>query len=544
MRALKITLLGGLVLVVVIGALLLAIPYFVNVDSYGAKIVQQAEASIGRKITVGEIKLSLLPLAVRIKKLGVSEDPAFGSGDFATMDELRVEVGLMPLLNRQVEVGLLEAVNPSVKLVKNAKGVWNIDSLSKGGGKVTPDKPAGGAAGGALQVSKLRLKDGTVSTEDRSGPKPVNRTFDHLNMTVENLADGKPFDFLLALKVGGAKAGDIEMSGTAGPLRPGTPPMLPVKAHVKLDEVDLGSFSDPKTPITGLLSGTIEIDSDGRLAKVEGETKVEKLHASPKGHPAAIPVTSKFSMEYAPATEVLTVKSLVAAVGKSNASLSGTINQKDPSRTRINLKADKAALAEIGQLLPALGVVLPNNSSFASGVLTNSGDFHGSLQPLNGTASLNVQNAKLSGFSVAEKVAAVARFAGISAGRDTEITSLKGNVNFVQGAATFANVELIMPGLTVTGGGTMSADGQLDMKLTAALTGAAAGAQVLKLVSGTKGVPFFVRGTADNPVFVPDVAGMASGLASQQLTNRLPGVAGATGGNLGKVLGGLFGKKP
>src|SRR5258708_2051399 len=258
MRALKIALLGVVVLVVVTGALLLAIPYFVNVDSYGAKIVQQAEASIGRKITVGEIKLSLLPLAVRIKKLGVSEDPAFGSGDFVTMDELQVEVDLMPLLNRQVEVNLVDAINPNVKLIKNAKGVWNIDSLSKGGGKVTPGTAAGGAAGsaasGALQVSKLRLKDGAISTEDRSGPKPVNRSFDHLNMTFENLADGKPFDFLLALKVGGAKAGDIEMSGTAGPLRPGTPPMLPVKAHVKLDEVELASFTDPKTPVSGLLS--------------------------------------------------------------------------------------------------------------------------------------------------------------------------------------------------------------------------------------------------------------------------------------------------
>src|SRR5258708_858519 len=119
MRALKITLLIVMIPVLLIGALILAIPHLVNVDSYGGKVVAEVEHSIGRKITVGQIKLSLFPLALRVQDLAVSEDPAFGSGNFATMGEIRIEVGFLPLLNRRVEVQIIEAVNPSIKLIKN-----------------------------------------------------------------------------------------------------------------------------------------------------------------------------------------------------------------------------------------------------------------------------------------------------------------------------------------------------------------------------------------------------------------------------------------
>jgi len=59
--------------------------------------------------------------------------------------------------------------------------------------------------------------------------------------------------------------------------------------------------------------------------------------------------------------------------------------------------------------------------------------------------------------------------------------------------------------------------------------------------SGGATIPFFIQGTTSNPVFVPDVAG----IAEQQLKNRLGGAMGnnPAGNSLGNALGGLFGKK-
>ena len=80
----------------------------------------------------------------------------------------------------------------------------------------------------------------------------------------------------------------------------------------------------------------------------------------------------------------------------------------------------------------------------------------------------------------------------------------------------------------------MSPDGHLDMKMQALLTSAAPGAQVMNMLSAGKPVPFFIKGTVDNPTFLPDVAGMAR--------NQVSGLVGDPGG-AEKLLGGLFGKK-
>jgi hypothetical protein len=310
---------------------------------------------------------------------------------------------------------------------------------------------------------------------------------------------------------------------------------LPLTSHIKLEDVDIAALQGPKATAQGLLSGIIEVDSDGNTAKASGAAKIAKLKASPKGQPATIPVEAKFDTEYTPRTEVLLLKTMDVGVGTAQAHITGTIDRRNQPASRVSIKADNAALVEIGKILPALGIIFPNNATFASGSLTNTGDFHGSFEPLNGQASINVASAKLKGFSVTEKVASVAKFAGLASGSDTEIQTLKCSANFVNGAATFTGIELVVPGLSVTGGGTMSHDGALDLKLNATLTGNSTMTAITK-IAGMKAVPFIVRGTAQNPQFIPDVAGLGKNMVQEQIQNRV-------GGGLGNVLGGLLKKK-
>jgi hypothetical protein len=63
------------------------------------------------------------------------------------------------------------------------------------------------------------------------------------------------------------------------------------------------------------------------------------------------------------------------------------------------------------------------------------------------------------------------------------------------------------------------------------------------------GIPFRITGTTSNPIFVPDVAGMAGSLAQGGAAAALGGgkaLGGATGGAAGAAagaVGGLLGKK-
>src|SRR5580693_6937817 len=100
-RILKIILLAVVLPLALLVGLLLAVPYFVTLDSFGSKVTERLEPALGRKVHMGHIHLSLLPLSLIVDKLGISEDPAFGTGDFATMDSLRMDVSLVSLFNRQ-----------------------------------------------------------------------------------------------------------------------------------------------------------------------------------------------------------------------------------------------------------------------------------------------------------------------------------------------------------------------------------------------------------------------------------------------------------
>jgi hypothetical protein len=59
------------------------------------------------------------------------------------------------------------------------------------------------------------------------------------------------------------------------------------------------------------------------------------------------------------------------------------------------------------------------------------------------------------------------------------------------------------------------------------------------------GIPFSITGTTSNPVFMPDVAGMAGGMAKGGAATMLGGgkAAGGAAGGAAGALGGLFGKK-
>jgi uncharacterized protein involved in outer membrane biogenesis len=544
-RVLKIIALLVVLLVVLIAGLLFVIPYLVNVNGFGPKIVERLEPALGRKVHLGSIRLSLLPLSLVVHKVSISEDPDFGKGDFATVETLRIDISLVALAQQRLEITSLDAVNPWVKVIKNANGAWNTDTLggvpaaekAAAEGANAPAKAAGGAVARAeaLAVSKLRLLNGTLSLDDLSGPKPSHQEYDGVTASAEHLAAGKPFDFLLALKIGD---GVIETSGTAGPLTDATPPSLPMQGHVRLDNVDLVKLSGPDAAAHGLISGIFDIDYNGRLAKLDGQGTIRQLQTSPKGKPAAIPVTAKFQAEYMPLTDNLSVRNMDIQVDQAAAVASAVVNRRLPQSNSYNFKTDNAALADLGKLLPALGVVLPNNSALTSGTLTQSSEFTGPLQPLNGTATINLQNAKLSGYSITEKVAGVARLAGLQTTKDTEIQSLKGTARFANGAATFSDIQAVMPGLTVTGGGAMNTEGQLDLQMQAFFTGGSTGAKVLSALAGSKGVPFSVKGPMNNPQFSPGV-----GAAGKQQISSIKDLAGKGGGNLGKALGGLLKKK-
>ena len=154
-----------------------------------------------------------------------------------------------------------------------------------------------------------------------------------------------------------------------------------------------------------------------------------------------------------------------------------------------------------------------------------------------GPISLN--NSKLAGFNLKSRASSIGALAGIPSGSDLLIQMLSSKLRVAPDGIKTDGLQLVVPGVgTLTGDGIIGANNSLNFKMKAKLAnGGGAVGQLANLSNfgQAKGeIPFFIQGTTQNPIFLPDVAGM--------MGNSLKAPVQGTQG-IGNVLGGLFGKK-
>ncbi len=116
--------------------LLVITPPLVNIDRYRHRIVRTMSDSLGRPVHIDAVKLRLLPWpSLELRNVVVSEDPAFGFEP--TIRANRVLAILRPssLWRRRIEFSTIRFAadengsGPSVNLVRNPAGRWNLDSV-------------------------------------------------------------------------------------------------------------------------------------------------------------------------------------------------------------------------------------------------------------------------------------------------------------------------------------------------------------------------------------------------------------------------------
>src|SRR5437763_836824 len=124
MRKLAIAVIVIILLIVIAG---LALPHLIDVNQYRGQVQAQVQKQLNRPVQLGEMSLSVFPLAVRVNNVSIADDPGFHSNvPFAQVQQLNVSVKLLPLLAKNIEVKSLEMQHPKIELIRNAAGVWNF----------------------------------------------------------------------------------------------------------------------------------------------------------------------------------------------------------------------------------------------------------------------------------------------------------------------------------------------------------------------------------------------------------------------------------
>jgi hypothetical protein len=135
------------------------------------RLTARLESVVGRSVEVGRYDFSLWGgPALEAKSVTFGEDPRFGYEYFLRAESLTVRLRWQSLFRGHLQLGTISLVNPSLNLVRNREGDWNVaEWLPK------PSGPASGSASPAhpaIRFGRIEVDSGRINFKRASEKLP------------------------------------------------------------------------------------------------------------------------------------------------------------------------------------------------------------------------------------------------------------------------------------------------------------------------------------------------------------------------------------
>jgi AsmA protein len=202
-----------LLFVIVVAGLAAFVHYYLTDERVKAFIIPQAEAALGRKVAIGDIKIGLLS-GITIRDFLIKEVDS--DQNFVSARAFVLSYDLMPLLQKKVVISEIRFDEPTVQILRDKNGQFNFSSLallSEEGDK--KEKKESGASTTALPVAltfnqisfnraqiKIRDLNKEIPDVDATTSAQLNVT---LGRTLKDLQYKGSFDVDAAVEFGTAK---------------------------------------------------------------------------------------------------------------------------------------------------------------------------------------------------------------------------------------------------------------------------------------------------------------------------------------------------
>src|SRR5882724_5388673 len=211
-------------------------------------MIARLERTFGRRVEVRTFTAALLPLpSLDAEGISVGEDPAFGNEYFLRADRLSARLRLLGLLRGHFEFGTLSLEHPSLILVKNAEGRWNLERWlppastdpnngARNYGPRAPDAPTNRLSKIDISEGRLNFKLGDdkkafALTAVKGSIEQVAFGRWQINLEAEPWRSGVQLQSAGTIQVRGEVEGvrglfDLEASAESGTkdVKPGAPP--------------------------------------------------------------------------------------------------------------------------------------------------------------------------------------------------------------------------------------------------------------------------------------------------------------------------------
>src|ERR1019366_8934214 len=125
----RIALIGGAVIALLV-LTALTLPFLIDPNAFRPMLQEELTQALGRDVTFGDLKLSILSGSVTANDLSIADDPAYSRAAFVQAKSLAIGVELWPLITaRQLHVTGLSIDRPTITLIQAPNGDWNFSKL-------------------------------------------------------------------------------------------------------------------------------------------------------------------------------------------------------------------------------------------------------------------------------------------------------------------------------------------------------------------------------------------------------------------------------
>lgn len=194
-------LIGGVIVLLV--AMVLIAPGFIDWNAYKGEITRAAETATGRRLSIdGDLRFTVLPTpALRASGVRLSNIDGAQSPDMLTLKEVRIRVSIAELFRKRIAVESIQLVEPVITLevLADGRASWDL-AINLGGDDTKSGLKSTGDAGVAISLASLTITKGVVSY--RNGAQ-----LEHIENINAEIAAGSldgPFTATLSALVRGA----------------------------------------------------------------------------------------------------------------------------------------------------------------------------------------------------------------------------------------------------------------------------------------------------------------------------------------------------
>ena len=247
------------------------LPYLFRNRRMRAYLLSHLEKSFGRRVEAQGFSMDLLPLPqMEMDGVSIAEDPAFGQEYFLRADKLTAGVRWLGLLRGHFDFGTISLTRPSLILVRNEQGRWNLEGW-------LPPAPQAAVTSGVVygpqrgeesanHLRKIEFDEGRVNFKTGDEKRPF--AFTGVSGSVEQVAPGRwqvrleaqPWRSGVPLQSTGTLQVRGEVAGTSARLQP-------AELQVHWEKVSLADLFRLTTGYDYGVRGDFALDGNASVGK-------------------------------------------------------------------------------------------------------------------------------------------------------------------------------------------------------------------------------------------------------------------------------------